>query len=95
MTTSDRLSMLKVDLGIMATTAYDERLTQYLASSRAQLETNGVDFGDGDDITSIEDNQLIVLHAGWQWRRRTTGEGMPRMVQFMLHSRLIKQTGGQ
>lgn len=97
MTDTDILGMLKVDLGIK-TTSYDDRLTQYITSSRSMIEREGVTF----DATSIEDCQLNVMYAAWMWRRRdfpmSNGAknmadlaGMPRMLRFALNNRVISE----
>lgn len=79
------LPMLKIDLGITAT-AYDARLTQYLINAEKEIEREGADLTD-----SIEDQQLVIMYAAWQWRRRDTGEGMPRMVRYALNNRIFSQ----
>lgn len=79
------LEMLKVDLGI-TTTAYDERLGQYLSSAQAQIEREGITLTD-----SVDDMQIIVMYAAWMWRRRDGMEGMPRMLRYALNNRLFSQ----
>ena len=66
MTNSELLTMLKIDCGI-TTTAFDERLAQYV------------------------DSQLVVMYAAWLWRKRDTGEGMPRMLRYALNQRVFSQ----
>lgn len=88
------LEMLKIDLGI-STTAYDERLEQYLASAQAEIVREGIVFP--DDL-SAEDMQLVVMYAAWMWRRRDgetgkygSGGSMPRMLRYILNNRLFAQ----
>lgn len=80
------LQMLKTNLGIMSTTAYDERLTQIIESSKAMITEEGVQDLDEDNPL---DAQLIVDYAEWLWRRRDTKEGMPRMVRYALNNRVF------
>ena len=80
------LAMLKVDLGI-TTTAYDTRLTQYINSAKEMIGTEGITLNQ----TDLEDAQLIVMYAGWMWRKRDTGEGMPRMLRYALNNRLFAE----
>lgn len=80
------LSMLKIDLGI-TTTAFDDRLKQYLLSAERFVKEEGCN-PDPDDI---QDQQLIVMYAAWTWRRRDTGEGMPRMLRYMLNNRVFHE----
>lgn len=87
MTEQDRLSMLKVDLGI-ASNGYDQRLTQILQSSEKAIIAEGASTLDN---TVLEDVQLIVMYAAWIWRRRDTGEGMPRMLRWSLNNRIFAE----
>lgn len=80
------LEMLKVDLGI-TTTAYDDRLVQYLDSARDAIITEGV----VPDTTIVSDANLVVMYAGWLWRKRDTAEGMPRMLRWQLNNRIFSE----
>lgn len=81
------LSMLKVDLGIMSTTAYDERLTQYLENAFSSIREEGASL----DLTAVKDCQLVVMYAAWTWRKRESGEGMPRMLRYALNNRIFSE----
>lgn len=81
------LTMLKTDLGIMQTTAYDTRLGQYLDAAEQEIIKEGVS---DLDTSSIDDAQLVVMYAAWLWRKRDTMEGMPRMVRYALNNRVFK-----
>lgn len=83
------LEMLKVDLGITAG-AFDARLSQYLQSAAEQITREGVTI----DYDSLGDRQLIVMYAAWTWRRRDTGDGMPRMVRYTLNNRIFAEKVG-
>lgn len=78
------LEMLKVDLGI-STTAYDDRLTQYLNSARDYITAEGVTLDDN----IVSDMNLVVMYAAWLWRKRDTTEAMPRMLRWNLNNRLF------
>lgn len=78
-----KLQMLKIDLGINKT-AYDSRLTQYLATAKAEIEREGVKL-----TNSAPDENLIVQYAAWMWRKRDTGEGIPRMIRWQINNRLF------
>lgn len=80
------LTMLKTDLGI-TTTAYDERLKQYLIASETYITEEGATL----DLEEVGDMQLIVMYAAWTWRRRDTGEGMPRMLRYALNNRVFSR----
>lgn len=83
---ADLLSAVKVDIGIMAT-AYDNRLNQYIKSAYKAITIEGVALDATDDL----DKQLVVMYAAWLWRRRDSGEGMPRMIRYALNNRLFSQ----
>lgn len=80
------LAMLKIDLGI-TTTAYDTRLTQYLESAARQISREGAVL----DLSEADDMQLVVMYAAWTWRRRDTGDGMPRMLRYALNNRIFSE----
>lgn len=85
--TNELLSMLKVDLGIMSTTAYDERLSQYLENALDSIQEEGATL----DLTVLKDKQLVVMYAAWTWRKRESGEGMPRMLRYALNNRIFSE----
>lgn len=87
MNDSQMLQMLKVDLGITAD-VYDERLGQYLTSAKDEIEREGVTLSASTDLA---DANLVVQYASWMWRRRDTGEGMPRMIRWQINNRLFKK----
>lgn len=82
-----KLQMLKIDLGIN-TSAYDSRLTQYLASAKAEIEREGIKLTD-----SVPDENLIVQYAAWMWRKRDSGEGIPRMIRWQINNRIFGGDG--
>jgi hypothetical protein len=85
MTIDNILEMLKVDLGI-STDAYDERLESIISYAISEIEREGIVLGD-----TIEEQNLVAMYAGWLWRKRETGEGMPRMVRYALNNKLFSQ----
>lgn len=80
------LKSLKVDLGILSTTAYDERLTEIIKSSYQMIVREGAATL---NVDTLEDAQLVVMYSAWIWRRRDTGEGMPRMLRYQLNNRVL------
>lgn len=85
MTNSELLTMLKIDCGI-TTTAFDERLAQYVEVAKTEITREGATLAD-----TASDSQLIVMYAAWLWRKRDTGEGMPRMLRYALNQRVFSQ----
>lgn len=82
------LNSLKVDIGILSTTAYDERLMEIIKSSYQMIIREGVATFNAD---SLEDVQLLVMYSAWTWRRRDSGEGMPRMLRWALNNRIMSE----
>ena len=82
------LKSLKIDIGILSTTAYDERLTEIIKSSYQMIIREGVSTLNAD---SLEDAQLIVMYSAWTWRRRDSSEGMPRMLRWALNNRVLSE----
>lgn len=78
-----KLQMLKIDLGINKK-IYDDRLEQYLTAAKAEIEREGVTLTD-----SAADQNLIVQYAAWMWRKRDTGDGIPRMIRWQINNRLF------
>lgn len=85
MTDGELLEMLKVDLGI-STTAFDERLAIYIKTAKAEIKREGITL-----TASINDGSLVIMYAAWMWRRRDTGEGMPRMLRYALNNRVFSE----
>lgn len=79
------LTAMKIDLGI-TTTAYDDRLGQYLTSAQKAIEIEGITLTD-----SIADGDLVVRYAAWLWRKRATGEGIPRSLRWAMNNRLFSE----
>ena len=86
------LTMLKTDLGIRTSTAYDERLLQLLTVAQSAIIEEGASNLDASDAL---DQQLIVMYAAWLWRRRDEMTGMPRMLRLALNNRVFGMVGGQ
>ena len=79
------LSALKIDLGIK-TDAYDDRLKQYITSAKAAIGREGIAL-----TSSVEDGDLVVRYAAWLWRKRASGDGIPRSLRWLLNNRLFSQ----
>ena len=84
------LTMLKTDLGIRTTSAYDERLLQLLTAAQSAICREGASSLDASDPL---DQQLIVMYAAWIWRRRDDMPGMPPMLRLALNNRVFGETG--
>ena len=88
MNDTQMLEMLKIDLGI-TTTAYDSRLAQYLVSAKKEIEREGVTLSTSSQMA---DANLVIQYASWMWRKRDTGERMPRMIRWQINNRLFDKS---
>ena len=87
MTDSQILEMLKVNLGISAT-AYDERLSMLIDAAKREIAREGITL---EATPEAGDANLILMYADWLWRKRDTGEGIPRMLRYALNNRLFAE----
>ena len=87
MADSTMLAMLKTDLGISTSTAYNTRLEQLLTAAQDAITKEGASDLDASDPL---DMQLIVMYAAWLWRRRDNMDGMPRMLRWSLNNRVFR-----
>lgn len=78
------IDALKIDLGI-TTDFYDTRLLQYLNYAEAEIRRECSAL----DLNKDQDRQLTIMYAAWLWRKRDTGEGMPRMVRYALNNLIM------
>ena len=89
MTDSDLLTMLRNDIqnppGLL-----NDYLSFLINSSKDQIEDKGITL----NLGSNEDCHLIIMYASWLYRKRNSNDGMPRMLRYALHSRLIHEKGG-
>ena len=88
MTDTDLLTMLRADLqnppGLL-----NDYLDFLIKSAKEQIEEKGIPL----DSSAVKDSHLVVMYASWLYRKRNTNDGMPRMLQYALHSRLIDEKG--
>lgn len=82
------LERLKIDIGIIGSTTYDERLTSLLQVSKVAVEkwTRKT-----VDITNVHDSELVIDYARWQWLTRREPTEMPRSLKYRLDCRLFEQ----
>lgn len=89
MTDTDLLTMLRNDLqnppGLL-----NDYLSFLINSSKDQIEDKGITL----NLGSNEDCHLIIMYASWLYRKRNSNDGMPRMLRYALHSRLVHEKGG-
>lgn len=89
MENSTLMALLKADLDLLTVPKEREAyLTQQIEAAKSMIQREGITLTD-----SPEDIQLVVMYAAWLYRKRNTGEGMPRMIRYALNNRVISQRG--
>lgn len=88
MTDAELLTMLRADLqnppGLQ-----NDYLDFLIKSAKEQIAEKGITLDD----SAIKDSHLIIMYASWLYRKRNSNEGMPRMLRYALHSRLVHEKG--
>lgn len=79
------LIMLKQDLEILYT-AKDAYLTNLINIAKEMIAREGVTLGE-----TYEDKGLVTMYAAWMYRKRATGDPMPRMLRAGLNNKLFSQ----
>ena len=85
---NELLAKLKIDLGIVNSTAYDSRLTSLLNVAKDEIEREGVVL----DITKTDDGELLVDYAREKWLARrgdNPQSGMSRSLRWRINNRLF------
>lgn len=86
----DKLSILKVDLGI-SSTAMDEYLTKVIEEAEAAITREGITLED-----SVEDGMLVENYAAFLYRqRRDKDQMMPKNLRRMLNNRLFSEKASE
>lgn len=82
------LSLLKLDLGITHNLR-DAYFDNLLVSSQNEIERTGITL----DVSSIDDQMLIVDYAAWAYRKRQEDAPLSRNLQIRINNRIIKKAG--
>lgn len=92
MTDEDVLKILQADLNLlMLDETRTAQLNQYIQAAKEFIQREGVAIA---TPYSVEDSQLIEMYAAYLFRKRDSGEGMPRMLRWALNNRLFSQKAG-
>jgi len=82
------LERLKIDLGIINATVYDERLTVLLNVAEKEIKREGVATLSREDQGDAE---LIIDYARWLWLGRREPSAMPRDLRWRLNNRIFSE----
>lgn len=81
------LQMVKTNLGILSSTAYDAELTNKIKQAQGELVRQGVT----DLSDTVPDLELAASYATFLWNNRNaTGEtDLPKSLKFMRNNRIF------
>ena len=82
------LQRLKIDIGILNNTAYDERLTSLLTVAQSEVSKF---VGESVDVNSDRDAELVIDYARWQWISRREPTAMPASLKYRLNCRAFER----
>lgn len=82
------LERLKIDLGIINATVYDERLTVLLNVAEKEIKREGVATLSREDQGDAE---LIIDYARWLWLGRREPSPMPKDLRWRLNNRIFSE----
>lgn len=85
---TELLARLKIDLGIINSTAYDSRLSNLLEVAEKEIIREGAATL---DKTKLDDAELIIDYARWQWLGRREPTQMPRDLRYRLNNRIFAE----
>lgn len=78
------LKRLKIDIGIMNSTVYDERLLSLLRTAEQEVKHFT---GASINIEADEDAELVIDYASWMWLNRRQPTEMPKGLKYRLNCR--------
>lgn len=82
------LERLKIDIGIMNNTVYDQRLTSLLTVAQSEVSKF---VGENVDVNDDRDAELVIDYARWQWISRREPTTMPASLKYRLNCRAFER----
>lgn len=82
------LDRLKIDIGIINSTAYDARLESLLTVAESEVSKW---VGAPVDTSDIRDAELVIDYARWQWLSRREPTAMPPSLKYRLDCRAFER----
>ena len=84
-------SMLLIDLQRMnVTDATKSFLMNLITVAEVEIAREGITL----DLSETDDRQTIEMYAAYLYRKRVSGDGMPRMLRYRLNNRLLSERMG-
>ena len=82
------LQRLKIDIRIINSTAYDERLQSLLQAAEKEVSKF---VGESVDTNDVRDSELVIDYARWQWLSRREPTEMPASLKYRLNCRAFER----
>lgn len=82
------LERLKIDIGILNNTTYDQRLTSLLTVAQSEVSKF---VGAAVDVNDDRDAELVIDYARWQWISRREPTAMPASLKYRLNCRAFER----
>lgn len=82
------LTRLKIDIGIMNDTTFDQRLGSLLEVATSEVSKF---IGEDVDTSDIRDAELVIDYARWQWLSRREPAAMPASLKYRLNCRAFER----
>jgi len=79
------LVRLKIDLGIINSTVYDQRLISLLNVAKKEIEKEGATL----DLDDISDSELVIDYARYLWQSRREPMTEPRSLRWRINNRIF------
>ncbi len=79
------LVRLKIDLGIINSTVYDQRLLSLLNVAKKEIEKEGATL----DLDDISDSELVIDYARYLWQSRREPMTEPRSLRWRINNRIF------
>lgn len=79
------LARLKIDLGIINSTIYDQRLLSLLNVAKKEIEKEGAAL----DLEDISDSELVIDYARYLWQSRREPMTEPRSLRWRINKRIF------
>lgn len=83
------LARLKIDLGIINSTVYDQRLLSLLSVAKKEIEKEGATL----DLEDISDSELVIDYARYLWQSRREPMTEPRSLRWRINNRIFGGNG--
>lgn len=84
-------SMLLIDLQRMnVPDATKNFLMNLITVAEVEITREGISL----DLSDTGDQQTIEMYAAYLYRKRVSGDGMPRMLRYRLNNRLLSERMG-